>query len=105
MSEIPEVEYQVHCVISNLPVSALKIQEFKHETLMDVLHQVMKFVRNGWPNTLHECPPEVKPYYHIKEELSIANGLLLRVDRIVIPATMRSDMLKRIHEGHLGVER
>ena len=31
-SEIPEAEYQVHCVVSNLPISSAKFQELKKET-------------------------------------------------------------------------
>ena len=31
-SEIPEAEYQVHCVVSNLAISSAKFQELKKET-------------------------------------------------------------------------
>lgn len=33
------------------------------------------------------------------------NGLLLRQNRVVIPQTLRQEMLKRLHEGHLGIEK
>lgn len=46
-----------------------------------------------------------KPYNTFEHELSIANGLLLKGIRIVIPRVMRNDMLLRIHEGHLGIEK
>ena len=30
-------------------------------------------------------------------------GLVFKVERIVIPAALRNDMLKRIHTGHMGM--
>lgn len=35
----------------------------------------------------------------------MVEGMLLRKNRIVIPVSMRQDMLRRIHEGHLGIEK
>ncbi|CAB4026741.1 Transposon Ty3-G Gag-Pol poly [Paramuricea clavata] len=105
-SEIPEVEYQIHYVVSNLPISSEKFQEFKQETLKDpVLQEVMNLVRKGWPPLFSECSPEAKAFYHIKEELSIVDGVILKVDKVVIPLSMKRDMLKRIHEGHIGIEK
>ena len=47
-SEIPEVEYQVHFDISNLPISRSKFQEFKQETCNDSVHQaVITLVKDG----------------------------------------------------------
>ena len=105
-SEIPEVEYQVHFVISNLPISTSKFQEFKQETCNDsVLQAVITLVKNGWPESFSECPSTAKPFYNVKEELSLADGVLLKVDRVVVPSSIRADMLKRIHEGHIGIEK
>ena len=51
-----------------------------------------------------QCPSTVKPCYNVKEELSLADGVLIKVDRVVVPSSVRVDMLKRIHEGHIGIE-
>lgn len=106
MSEIPDVEYYVHFVVSNIPISSSKFQESQHETLKDaVLQQVVTLIKESWPDTFSECPSAVKPFYHIKEELSVVDRVLLKVDKVVVPSSMRADMLKRIHEGHIGIEK
>lgn len=37
--------------------------------------------------------------------MSVVEGLLLRQNRIVIPQALRKEMLRRLHEGHLGAEK
>ena len=105
-SEIPEAEYQVHFVSSNLPISRSKFQEFKQETCNDsVLQEVITLAKDGWPDSFSHCPSAVKPFYNVKEELSLADGVLLKVNRVVVLSSMRADMFKRIHEGHIGIEK
>ncbi|PVD27865.1 hypothetical protein C0Q70_10440 [Pomacea canaliculata] len=45
----------------------------------------------------------LRDYYAVRMELSVHNGLLTRGTRIVVPAPLHDDILKRIHEGHLGI--
>lgn len=37
--------------------------------------------------------------------MCVVDGLLLKQNGIVIPREVRQDILQRIHEGHLGVEK
>ncbi|KAI7790353.1 hypothetical protein IRJ41_020250 [Triplophysa rosa] len=95
-----DVDLHVNLVAETLPVSDCKLKQLAHETAKDVtLQAVINNLENGWPKGLS---PQ---YFHIRSELSVVNGLLLRKNRIVIPESMRYDMLKRIHEGHLGIEK
>ena len=41
----------------------------------------------------------------MRGELSIINDLLLFRDRIVVPNSMRIDILNRIHDGHMSVNK
>ena len=89
-SEVPDIEYHVHAVISNLPISTSKFEEFKQRTLNDLVSkEVMTCVRDGWPQNLSECSPTIKPYFQIRDELSIVDGVLLKGDRVVVPSSMR----------------
>lgn len=37
------------------------------------------------------------------QELSVVNGVLLKGTKVVVPASMRTEMLRRVHQGHLGL--
>jgi hypothetical protein len=39
----------------------------------------------------------------MRQELSCFEGILLRVDRIVIPSKLQQSILKLAHETHLGI--
>ena len=44
----------------------------------------------------------MQAYWDKRDELHDAEGLLLFGERLVVPASLRPDMLQVIHEGHLG---
>ena len=55
--------------------------------------------------TIKEVPQEIQKYWTFCKELTIKDGLILKGTRIVIPDKMREDILKQIHEGHLGLNK
>ena len=44
-------------------------------------------------------------YWNFREELTIEDGLILKGERIVIPPTLRPEILDTLHKGHLGQEK
>lgn len=95
-----DVKSHVNMVSAALPVSDTKSRQIAEETAKDTeLQCVIANMQNGWP--VGSCPL----FYHIRGELSVVDGLLLKQHRIVIPRALRQEVLQRIHEGHLGVEK
>jgi hypothetical protein len=43
-------------------------------------------------------------YFDVRDELTVQNGLIFKGERVVIPTSLRLDMIKRIHYSHIGVE-
>ena len=78
-----------------------KIRE--HTTSDHVLQDVIKFVLNGWPDSKHQLPNAVKPFHHVQHDLTICDDLLFRENQIVIPAALRPEMLKKLHDSHQGI--
>ena len=65
----------------------------------------MNYTKNGWPANRNAVTEPVKGYFDARSELSVSNDLLLYRDRIVIPVSLRSEIIETIHEGHQGVSK
>lgn len=87
-------------LVHTLPATDKRLQEIQVAQDNDsVCCQLKSYCRNGWPHLLEVVGP-LKPFIPIKHELSISKGLLLRESRLVIPLSMKSEMLNKIHSGH-----
>lgn len=99
-----EVECYIATVVQGIPASTSRMDSIKAATASNTeLQTVVKFIRNGWPEYRDKVPLNVRAYVKIKNELSEANGLVIRGCRIVIPKSERAEILKKIHAGHQGL--
>ncbi|XP_041460922.1 uncharacterized protein K02A2.6-like [Lytechinus variegatus] len=90
-------------LVDHLPIARPLLEELKQCTAKDeVMQEIQAVVMNGWPMRQQDLPSGVIPYFHIRDELSIANGLIFRGERVVIPKSMRQGMIERLHASHLG---
>ncbi|RXN35694.1 Transposon Ty3-G Gag-Pol poly [Labeo rohita] len=99
-----EVKAYVDSVEEDLRVRKPIIEQLKDRTGMDgELQCVLRYIRNGWPEYLKSVPLNVSAYFKERGSLSETNRLVLRGRQIVIPESLRGDMLQRIHQGHQGL--
>ena len=95
-----ELAAQGNGVYSMLPASKETLATLAEETSKDpYLAEVAKNIQKGW--RAGQSPV----YSSYRDELSVCNGIILKGSRMVIPASLRKNMLERIHEGHLGAEK
>ena len=65
------------------------------------LKDVLNAVHFGWES---DHAQSLKPYYHFRGDITEIDGVLVKGPK-VIPKTLQGDMLKKIHEGHQGIEK
>ncbi|KAK7103074.1 hypothetical protein V1264_021199 [Littorina saxatilis] len=103
---IGDVEAYLHGVdISwSCAASDKRMQEIAVETKKDrLIQEALRYTREGWPQYITEVEDGLRDYYAVRSELSENQGLLTRGKRIVVPASLQDDILRRIHEGHQGI--
>ena len=88
----------IRSVIEYTVPIALTPREVEEASMDDPeLREIRDCVRNqNW----EDCEPSYKV---IKDELTVYGGLVLRGDRIVIPHSLRKQVLQLAHEGHQGI--
>ncbi|KAL5017321.1 hypothetical protein ScPMuIL_006910 [Solemya velum] len=83
-----------------------KITQLRTESRNDpVLCELSEVITNGWPETIKTLPETIRPYWSMRDELSVENGIVLKGTRIVVPTSMREEILSQLHYGHLGIEK
>ena len=62
-------------------------------------------MRSGWPPDISSVPIPLREFWKVRHNLCNADNLIFLNKRIVIPSSMRQEILKRIHEGHMGIDK
>ena len=99
-----ESEFETINMMNYLPISEASLLQIQRETDQDESLQVLKAVnQHGWPENKSTLPLLAFPYFDMRDELSVQDGLIFKGERVVVPKAARSGLLKRIHNSHLGV--
>jgi len=77
---------------------------FRTTTAADQEMQLLrKMTMDGWPKERSDVPKLIQEYWTFKEEISFTSGLLFKSAKCIVPNKLRQEMLRKIHESHLGV--
>ena len=90
-------------IVTGLPASADRLETFRQAQQNDpVCSKLLSYYLDGWPSK-YNISPDLREYWQYRASLTAVNKLLLYGCRIVVPTALRSDILMKIHEGHLGI--
>ena len=63
-------------------------------TAVDETLQVLKsVVLNGWPESKHDCPKLIHQFWLFRDEITTQDGILYEGQTVIIPTSMRREML------------
>nr|XP_054930704.1 uncharacterized protein LOC129386641 [Dermacentor andersoni] len=102
---VPDTEdgLQIEEEVVSLVTSSVHVNDLRLATAEDCkLQEVVHFVQTSWP-AKKSLTAELTPYYEVREELSVADGLLMRSERIVVPAKLTATFIQLAHESHPGI--
>ena len=88
------------------PITSTTWDLVKLATASDAsLHKLMSLIENGFTESQPELPEELKPYHQIRDDLCSIDGVVLYGDRIIIPPSLRPNVLSTLHAAHQGVDK
>ena len=100
-----EADALMEVLINHLPISEKRLGEYCNAQASDpICSAIMNYCQNGWP-AKESIPPEIKPYWSARGQLTVSNNLLVYGSQIVVPKAMQQVTLQKIHEGHQGILR
>ena len=81
------------------PVPTVKGVIGEDPTLQLLIQQLME----GMPEHVRQVPNDLKPFWQLRDDLSIEHGCVLFQGRFYIPHAHRLHCLKTLHQGHTGL--
>ena len=94
-------EDYVNAILRKQLPKSIPTKTLQKETKKDkVLQHIITFLKTGSFDTNNVA---LKPFFANRYNFSYANKLLLYNDRIVIPTSLRENMITLAHEGHQGM--
>ena len=84
----------------------LSMETIKAEIEKDpILVKLKEVVYNGWPEYRKQCSQDLWEYWTFRCEIVLEDGMILKGNRIVVPGSLRQQVLDAIHSGHQGESR
>ena len=88
-----------------LRVSEATQQKIKKHTQSDAALQILlATVLAGWPQKREDVSPSIRLYWGFRDEITAQNGILYKGSRVIIPLSLRKQMLGRTHSSHQGAD-
>ena len=86
-------------------ICGISTERCAEETVRDkLLSQLRQYVTGKWPKQ-SLLDADLKNLYKIRTELSAEQGCVWKSGRILVPTSLRNEVLKEAHRGHPGIVR
>ena len=69
------------------------------------LQQLKGIIITGWPDSRDELQADLKPYWSYRGELAVIDGIILKGKCIIIPNSLRKQVLNQLHTNHMSIEK
>ena len=92
--------------ISHVQFSTQKLGELRRETKNDnKLQSLLEMIADGCPDRQRELHPQLRAFWHYRDELVAHDSILLNANQIVMPASVRAETLTKLQESHQGIDK
>ena len=97
------VQAFVDSTVKYLPSTEDRLEELRSQEQQDeVTKSLIDYCSQGWPDKF-SLLSRFKVLWPERSELTIQQGLLMKGNRLVMPLSMRLEILDRIHEAYQGI--
>ena len=76
----------------------------REATSSDVdMHTLEEMATDGIPDSKTEMPETFRDYHQYRENITSTDGVILYKDRVIVPPSLRGEVLSTLHAAHQGV--
>ena len=86
-------------------VSDQRMEEVEHAAASDEEQRMLaQVIGKGWPAKIQEVSVLIRPYWNFRDTMVVQDGIVYKGSQVVVPKSLHSDYLKRLHSSHMGSE-
>ena len=86
-------------VIKSVTWDAIRLATASDPTMIALTN----IIEDGFPEDRASLAPDLRPYHQFRDFLTTFDGVVLYHDRVVIPTSLRDQVLESLHSAHQGV--
>ena len=91
-------------LLSYLPVSVEKMRKFQIDAQNDfVMKRLKEIVIEGRAESKTTLDIDLQSYGNFRDEISIGDNMIFKSHKLIVPKSLRPELLDKIHEAHLGI--
>ena len=104
---VKDMDVWVDAIQSSVDMlECISTEEIQQTSSQDVhLQQLKTFIIAGWPHTKDELHTDIRPYWPYRDELAVIDGVILKGRHIIIPDSLKQQVLSQLHINHMGIEK
>ena len=94
-SIVSSIQQKISCTISTNDISSEAIKD-------PVYQELLRTISTGFPRQKHQLPDYLREYFNMRNNLYSCQGLIYLDGQVLIPHSLRHQMLDELHVGHHG---
>jgi hypothetical protein len=99
-------DIELDCSVDLVNFSPNKQNQLRTGTALDSqLSCLSQVIMEGWPEDFKSVPMPARDFWSYRDELTVQNGIILKGQQVLIPETVRADILQQLHASHLGIDK
>ena len=71
----------------------------------DHLQQLKSLIIAGWLESTDKLHADLRPYWSYRDELVVIDGIILKGRCIIMPNSLRQQVLNQLQTNHMGIEK
>lgn len=69
----------------------------------DNMIQLVEVIESGMPETRNLLPASIREFHQYRDDLYTVDGVVMYRDRVIVPPSLRKNILDTLHSAHQGV--
>ena len=69
------------------------------------LQQLKSLIITGWLDSRDKLHVDLRPYWSYRDKLAVRDGIILKGRGIIMPNSLRQQVLNQLHTNHMGTEK